>query len=312
MKGMTLKAVAAGSYHCLAVSKEHGQVISWGAGEYGQLGHGWLWDEPKPTLINEVMGVVQISAGTRHSMAIVCKRGAYTLLGWGYNGYGELGTEDVEIRTQPVIISSFNGSKIKGLSCGDRHTVVVTSHKPAINREDPLLAPYYAVMEDAQGNKAIEKKLKKQMERQGIDSKLLDIPNASMLKQIGATNAPLRKERFEKGLQYCLDTKCDPEDWRHKAYEICFECVMPGHVYKGVCLSCARQCLSHYGLRPYIRKREVSSSSSSSLSLLLFLSSPTSSSLSSFLSSSLLSLSLSSSSLLLLLSLSLLLLTRLV
>jgi hypothetical protein len=112
-------------------------------------------------------------------------------------------------------------------------------------------------MEDAQGNKAIEKKLKKQMERQGIDSKLLDIPNASMLKQIGATNAPLRKERFEKGLQYCLDTKCDPEDWRHKAYEICFECVMPGHIYKGVCLSCARQCLNHYGLRPYIRKREV-------------------------------------------------------
>jgi hypothetical protein len=118
-------------------------------------------------------------------MAIVCKRGAYTLLGWGYNGYGELGTEDVEIRTQPFIISSFNGSKIKGLSCGDRHTVVVTSHKPAINRDDPLLAPYYAIIEDANGNKTIEKKLKKQMERQGIDSKLLDIPNQSMLKQIG-------------------------------------------------------------------------------------------------------------------------------
>ena len=69
MKGMTCKAVAAGSYHCLVVTKEHGQVISWGAGEYGQLGHGWLWDEPKPTLINEIMGVVHISAGTRHSMA---------------------------------------------------------------------------------------------------------------------------------------------------------------------------------------------------------------------------------------------------
>jgi hypothetical protein len=38
--------------------------------------------------------------------------------------------------------------------------------------------------------------------------------------------------------------------------EACFECFMPGnkHLHK-VCLSCARNCLSSYRLRPYIRNR---------------------------------------------------------
>jgi hypothetical protein len=47
----------------------------------------------------------------------------------------------------------------------------------------------------------------------------------------------------------------DKYDWRRKAMEACFECFLPKLHLKKVCLSCARNCLSGYRLRPYIRQR---------------------------------------------------------
>jgi alpha-tubulin suppressor-like RCC1 family protein len=92
--------IAAGGYHNLLLSDGLGYVITYGGNDYGQLGHGTQWDDPYPKIISQLKEVYKISAGRRHSMII--KRGSDHYIpevwGWGYNGYGELGLGDTNIR----------------------------------------------------------------------------------------------------------------------------------------------------------------------------------------------------------------------
>lgn len=125
-----------------------GNIIAWGAGDYGQLGTGFLWDETQPQLLNGIDHVVQLSAGLRHSMALTLKNGATEVMGWGYNGYGELGLGDTEMRIIPTTISAFSSARPLEVRCGDRHTVVRTSHRPVLACESPLYRPFYQILEE--------------------------------------------------------------------------------------------------------------------------------------------------------------------
>lgn len=91
---MRVHAVSAGGAHVLLLTSPRGQIVSWGASNYGQLGHGFLWDEPLPRIIGGIADVVAVSAGKRHSMCIRRHPGEIDVrevFGWGYNAYGELG-----------------------------------------------------------------------------------------------------------------------------------------------------------------------------------------------------------------------------
>ena len=100
---------------------------------------------------------------------------------------------------------------------------------------------------------ALRRQLKQDMKDKGLDSDLLDDPDAIIPNQPGSTLDIIKNDRYEKGLRYCLDTNCDPSDWRRKTYETCYQC--PSFKLKSVCLSCARHCLFDQKLIPYIRQR---------------------------------------------------------
>ena len=42
-----VSAIVAGGGHNMLLTGGAGQVISWGAGDYGQLGHGFAWDDAR-------------------------------------------------------------------------------------------------------------------------------------------------------------------------------------------------------------------------------------------------------------------------
>ena len=68
--------------------------------------------------------VFAVSAGQRHSVALTDKRGVNDVWVWGYNGYGELGLGDTNVRTQPTRASSFaKATRMLGVAAGARHTV---------------------------------------------------------------------------------------------------------------------------------------------------------------------------------------------
>lgn len=253
---ITLDRIVAGGYHNLALVHFSGQIISWGASDYGQTGRGYLFHDPYPQFILNLEKVISLSAGLRHSAAIAMAK-TIDLYMWGYNAFGELGLGDTDIRLNPTHVSAIKNSKILSVHCGERHTMLLTSHKPLHANEIPALKPYFKSMEGEGGkNKAIVRRLKLALKKEGMDPNLLDNPEAILSDQAGYSETEVKNDVYEKGLRYCLDSYVDEFDWRRKAMEACFECFLPGnHHLPKVCLSCARNCLSRYRLRPYIRSR---------------------------------------------------------
>ena len=143
---LLIQSIHAGGYHNLVLLKGSGQVVSWGANEYGQLGTGFLWDDPTPKIVNNLRGVVHLSAGLRHNAA-ACDSNSVEVFTWGYNGSGELGLGDTDVRLQPTHVTAIKNTKVLGLSCGDKHTAVITSHKPITAKDDTVLKPYFKILE---------------------------------------------------------------------------------------------------------------------------------------------------------------------
>ena len=71
-----ISRVACGPEHSAVVS-EAGEVLTWGAGSYGNLGHGDNTDQPKPKLVDSLVG--------KRCVGLVPKRGA---LAWASGSLG--------------------------------------------------------------------------------------------------------------------------------------------------------------------------------------------------------------------------------
>src|SRR5579862_8374043 len=69
----TITSVSAGGRHDLALLS-NGTVLAWGDDTFGQLGNGSASandDADKPTLVMNLSGVVAVSAGDEHSLALL-------------------------------------------------------------------------------------------------------------------------------------------------------------------------------------------------------------------------------------------------
>jgi len=54
---------------------------------------------------------------------------------------------DMDIRLGATKVSAFRNSRVVSLSCGERHSLAVTSHKPFKYREDANLKPYFKILQ---------------------------------------------------------------------------------------------------------------------------------------------------------------------
>lgn len=95
LAGKTIVKVASGSFHCLALCSDD-TLTAWGSNIYGELGDGTRTNRKTPVAVSTSgalagKSVIGFSAGNSLSLA-QCEDG--TALGWGYNGYGELGSGD--------------------------------------------------------------------------------------------------------------------------------------------------------------------------------------------------------------------------
>ena len=115
LAGLPVKAVACGSWHCLALSK-CGDVYSWGWNKDGQLGLRETAGQTvaTPTLVDigasgagdGDVSFVSISCGSRHSAALT---EAGVLHSWGWSDYGQLGNSVVcDIHWRTVHCSYWN------------------------------------------------------------------------------------------------------------------------------------------------------------------------------------------------------------
>lgn len=116
--------VAAGSYHSVAL-KNDGSVWTFGLNDSGQLGYESGTDyNPTPRMVPGLTGIVDVAAGSHHTVAL---KSDGTMWTFGYNGYGELGRPFDEVyrdSTPKQVPGLFN---LTGIAAGSQHTIALTA-----------------------------------------------------------------------------------------------------------------------------------------------------------------------------------------
>ena len=134
-RGIRFSQVSAGDDHSLALGSD-GNVYSWGANKYGQLGDGTTTDRltpvqiPKPTGVNRF---TQVSAGKAFSLALDDQGHVWA---WGLNSSGQLGSNAVATNgssaysSSPIRVQAPSGMtatsfSLTGISAGITHVLAV-------------------------------------------------------------------------------------------------------------------------------------------------------------------------------------------
>jgi len=128
-------AVSAGAFHSLAL-KADGTVWAWGDNQYGQVGDGaFPTDVHSPIQVPSLTGVVAISAGGFHSLAL---KSDGTVWAWGDNLSGEIGDAGACGPTcdSPVQIPGLSG--VAGIGTGFVHSLVLLADADGDGLEDTL------------------------------------------------------------------------------------------------------------------------------------------------------------------------------
>lgn len=119
-------AVAAGDLHTLALRAD-GTVWAWGSGASGQLGgtSGAGVQRSVPGPVPGVTDAVAIAAGTAHALAL---RSDGTVLGWGFNGRGQLGNGRTDLaQTDPVQVLGL--TDVRAIAAGAYHSLALTGSR---------------------------------------------------------------------------------------------------------------------------------------------------------------------------------------
>lgn len=120
--------VSAGNNHSLVLT-EDGNVYSWGAGFYGQLGTGISGNgssRPTPQHVTALSGknIVQVSAGVQFSLALTEDGNVYS---WGDGRSGQLGLGNTSQQNTPREVTTLSGKNIVQIVAGSLHALALTA-----------------------------------------------------------------------------------------------------------------------------------------------------------------------------------------
>lgn len=121
-------ATSAGNFHSLAL-KSDGTVWAWGRDNMGQLGDDSVsMDKKMPVQTFGLSGVIAISAGIYHSMAL---KSDGTVWAWGSNSNSRLGDGTTILRRTPVQVKGAGGvgflTDVIAISAGANHSMALKS-----------------------------------------------------------------------------------------------------------------------------------------------------------------------------------------
>ena len=124
--GQMIRQVSGGGYHTAVLTKK-GQVLTFGFGKDGQLGHGDQCSVHLPKTINFFIRggqkVVQVAAGWMHTV-FLCKDG--TVFTCGDNTDGRLGHAHMTKVALPLPIAALSGKRVVHVAAGHFHTVALS------------------------------------------------------------------------------------------------------------------------------------------------------------------------------------------
>ncbi|GER47229.1 regulator of chromosome condensation family protein [Striga asiatica] len=131
--GNYVKGIACGGRHSVVVT-DAGVLLAFGWGLYGQCGQGNTDDLLKPYCVPSLMGtrIEAVAAGLWHTICI-CADGRVHVFGGNQFGQLGLGTNSDQCELVPRLVNEpiLDGKKAKVVSCGARHSAILTG-KPSV------------------------------------------------------------------------------------------------------------------------------------------------------------------------------------
>jgi len=131
-KRKRISRVSCGPEHSAVVS-EAGEVRTWGACSYGNLGHGDNTDQPRPKLVDHLVGkrCTSVACGSKHTLSLSQAGDVYA---WGYGGGGRLGCGDNRGLFRPKLIETIQVALTLTLTPTLTHTQTLTlTPNPSLN-----------------------------------------------------------------------------------------------------------------------------------------------------------------------------------
>jgi alpha-tubulin suppressor-like RCC1 family protein len=110
-------AVSASASHVLALT-DAGTVLSWGAGQYGQLGNGGNTGSATPSVVPGLAAVRQVVTSSNDSSYALRTDGS--VVAWGSNDNGELGEGSTASRRSPVAVTGL-ARPVTAIAAGGYH-----------------------------------------------------------------------------------------------------------------------------------------------------------------------------------------------
>ena len=125
--GWDVQGVACGDNHTVAITAH--DVITWGANDKGQCGHGERseidWVKPRSLKLLHGQMVTQVVCGANHTMCVTATSLVYA---WGENSSGQLGLGDVRNRRSPSLVNGLWALPVRQIAAGDSHSAALTSN----------------------------------------------------------------------------------------------------------------------------------------------------------------------------------------
>ena len=125
--GWDVQGVACGDNHTVAITNH--DVITWGANDTGQCGHGERaetdWVKPRSLKLLHGQMVTQVVCGANHTMCVTATSLVYA---WGENSRGQLGLGDVRNRRSPALVNGLWALPVRQLAAGESHSAALTSN----------------------------------------------------------------------------------------------------------------------------------------------------------------------------------------
>ena len=117
-----LRQLECGAHHTVAVGNG-GRVYTWGAGTFGQLGHGERRPEAVPRLVSSLVHIeaVRVACGSH-----TCILGAHgELYTFGHGKHGQLGHSEARAESMPRRVHALRNVRVVGIACGDLHSLAL-------------------------------------------------------------------------------------------------------------------------------------------------------------------------------------------